>query len=126
MHLRFLKLGREFQDSVEELFVPAKEGWFLRLTGNVEHTKHSDDENRDGSQNGHRHVPRPISFVRLRLGSVVVATLVSVDADRHGEDLVSIEHGLGTRIFRNYRGTRSSVYSEKRYSRRVDEQSSSF
>jgi len=77
-------LGREFEDSVEELFVPAKEGWFLRLAGYVEHTKHGDDENRDGSQNGHRHVPRPLSLVRLRLRSVVVVTLAPVDAERHG------------------------------------------
>jgi len=124
VHLRFLKLGREFEDSVKELFVPAKEWWFLRLAGYVEHTKHSDDESRDCSQNGHRHVPRPLLFVRLRLRSVVVVTLVPVDTERHGKDLMSMEHGLGARN-RNYRKTRSSVSPEKRYSRRVGEQSSS-
>jgi len=80
-------LGREFEDSFEELFVPAIEGWLLRLAGHVEHAKHGDDENRDGSQNGHRHVPRPLSFVHLRLRSVDVVTLAPVDAERHGEDL---------------------------------------
>lgn len=65
VHLRLLKLGREFEDSVEKLFVPAKEGRFLRLAGHVEHTKYGDDEYRNGSQNGHRHVPRPLSLVQF-------------------------------------------------------------
>lgn len=58
MYLRLIELGCEFEHSVEELFVPAKEGRLLRLAGHVEHAKHDDDENRDGSQNGHRHVQR--------------------------------------------------------------------
>lgn len=116
MHLRILKLGREFEDSVEELFVPAKEGRLLRLAGYVEHTKHGDYENRDSSQNGHRHIPRPLLFVRLRLRSVVVVTLAPVDAERHEEDFGSMEHGFGARSSRSYRGTLSSASSEKQYS----------
>jgi len=118
-------LGGKFEYSVEKLFVPAKEGWLLRLAGYVEHTKYGDDENRDSSQNGHRHVPRPLLFVRLRLRSVVVVTLAPVDAERHGEDLGPMEHGFGAQSSRNYRGTRSSVPSGEQYSRRVYGQSPS-
>jgi len=66
MYLRFVELRSEFKDPVEKLLVPAKEGRLLRLAGNVEHAKHDDDENRDGSQNGHGHVRRVVlvSFVR--------------------------------------------------------------
>lgn len=57
-HLRLLELGREFDDSLEELFVFAEERRFLRLAGHVEYAKHDDQENRDGGQNGYGHVGR--------------------------------------------------------------------
>lgn len=57
VHLRVFELGRVLEDPVEEPFVFAKEQRLLRLAGNVEHAKHEYQDDRDGSQNGHGHVP---------------------------------------------------------------------
>lgn len=100
MYLRFVELRSEFEDPVEKLLVPAKEGRLLRLAGHVENAKHDDDEYRDGSQNGYRHVRRVVlvSFVRppgYGVRSVVMVTLArSGGAERHGGDPVSVKRGI--------------------------------
>lgn len=96
-HLRVFELGCELEHPVEKLFVLAKERRLLRLAGHVEYAEHSDEENRDGSQNGNRHDLPGLDGVRVEgdVRDVSPETGVGGRTTTHGTDSLPAGDGLG-------------------------------